>query len=96
MFIWFRWFKSGFTIERNSIIVSATIAFLVGHTNHLIPSVILLSFHFVTILLGILKESSAGKSFYARQELRSYQTFFLSVDLVGKHLQSKLGNYSLN
>jgi hypothetical protein len=89
--------KAGLLLNVNSIIVSVTIAFVVGHTTHLIPSVILLSFSFSTILLSILASRPQVNHFMQDKNSSSYQTFFFgSVDLVGnEYSKANWENYSV-
>jgi hypothetical protein len=89
--------KAGLLLNVNSIIVSVAIAFVVRHTFHLLPSIILLSFSFCTILLSILASRPQVNQFMQDKNSSSYQTFFFgSVDLIGNEFsKANWENYSL-
>jgi Family of unknown function (DUF5706) len=69
----------------------------VRHTFHLLPSIILLSFSFCTILLSILASRPQVNQFMQDKNSSSYQTFFFgSVDLIGNEFsKANWENYSL-
>jgi Family of unknown function (DUF5706) len=76
--------KAGLLINVNSIIISVVIAFVVGHTQHFLPSIIILTFSFITILLSILASRPQGNHLTQDANSKSYQTFFFgSFDLMG-------------
>ena len=89
--------KAGLLLNVNSIIVSVTIAFVVRHTFHPLPSIILLAFSFCTILLSILASRPQGNHFMQDKNSSSYQTFFFgSVDLIGNEFsKANWENYSI-
>jgi Family of unknown function (DUF5706) len=89
--------KAGLLLNVNSIIVSVAIAFVVRHTFNLLPSIILLSFSFCTILLSILASRPQVNQFMQDKNSSSYQTFFFgSVDLIGNEFSKAIWeNYSL-
>lgn len=92
--------KAGLLINVNSIIISVVIAFVVSRSEKYpfltMPSFILLSVSFVTILLSILASRPQGNHFIQDKGSGSYQTFFFgSFDLTGNEfLKADWGTYS--
>ena len=81
--------KAGLLINVNSIIISVVIAFAVSRSDKypflVLPSFILLSVAFVTILLSILASRPQGNRYIQKRNSKSYQTFFFgSFDLTGR------------
>ena len=80
--------KAGLLINVNSIIISVVIAFVVSRADKYpsltLPSFILLTVAFITILLSILASRPQRNRLIQDKSSHSYQTFFFgSFDLIG-------------
>jgi Family of unknown function (DUF5706) len=76
--------KAGLLINVNSIIISVVIAFVIRNEKYILPSIIILTFSFITIFLSILASRPQGNRFIHDKNSNSYQTFFFgSFDLMG-------------
>ena len=81
--------KAGLLINVNSIIISVVIAFVIHQEKYVLPSVIILTFSFITIFLSILSSRPQESRFIQDKNSNSYQTFFFgSFDLMGNEFAS--------
>lgn len=81
--------KAGLLINVNSIIISVVIAFVIHQEKYVLPSVIILTFSFITIFLSILSSRPQENRFIQDKNSNSYQTFFFgSFDLMGNEFAS--------
>jgi hypothetical protein len=92
--------KASLLINVNSIIISVVIAFVVSNSDKYpfltLPSLILITVAFITILLSILASRPQRYQFIQNKSSTSYQTFFFgSFDLIGNEFsKANWNNYS--
>src|SRR6266536_255349 len=93
--------KASLLINVNSIIISVVIAFVVSRSDKYpfltLPSFILITVAFITILLSILASRPQSYHFIQDKSSTNYQTFFFgSFDLIGNEFsKANWNNYSV-